>query len=120
MKNRYIFYLILLSSCIAHVENKEDAYFYANQFCNCVELKLQTDSLVDLDSCHNSAVIESRFFSIYRGEFSIYRGEDKSKFSQATIDSADNFVIDYRNIIDSQCGLVIPRNRVKQKPHFGM
>jgi hypothetical protein len=91
----------------------EDPFIAAHRFCDCINEKLKSDNLVDLNECDNEVFKTSRLLTIYKVD-------DKSSYSQATIDSASNFAISYRNITDTMCLAKIPLARINKHKHIKM
>jgi hypothetical protein len=101
---------LFLNGCI---HTNENPYELSIQFCSCVKSQQKTgkDSLIDLNKCDKEILSKSRLLQIYMSE-------DKSAYSQSTLDSANDFALKVRDITDSMCIEKIDVNRIKKNPHI--
>jgi hypothetical protein len=92
----FIILLTILTSCKREIESP---FELAKKHCACLDEKFKItpkDSLIDIGECERKLYPESRFMRIWLDE-------DKKKYSRKTLDSASDFAIKVRNIIDLLC-----------------
>ncbi len=77
----------------------ENPNIVSAKYCRCLEnqLKNEKDSSVDFTDCEKKVFRSSRLMKIYMS-FDNY-----NDFNESTIDSAKEFSLKVRNLIDSQC-----------------
>lgn len=87
-------FFICLCSCKS---NHESAYLVAKEFCNCMVKNPQRDGkFIKSGFCDSAVFGKSRFLRI------LY-SDDKTLYSQETLDSAKNFNNEVEKILDTTC-----------------
>jgi hypothetical protein len=101
-----IWILFFLTSCVKNSNTHDNSILISKKYCSCVNGKLLNakDSSVNVNEC-NYILFESRFIQIHFDN-------DKTKYSEATIDSAAEFFIQASDIINTMCWNTIDRKKL--------
>ena len=100
--------LLMCFICISCNKNdNENAYSLAKEYCDCLTSLSRKDSIIDAQHCASGVFSKSRFFNI---KFS----DKKDSYSASTLDSAEHFFLEVRNIIDTMCLNKIPEEMFKK------
>lgn len=99
----------LMVSCRGKTGSNENVFIVAKSYCDCIEAQLTNakDSSVDTNDCQRITFSNSRLLMIY-ADF-----DNRDKYSQATVDSAEQFAMLVSNIEDSLCNNKIDRRKIK-------
>jgi hypothetical protein len=101
-----IWILFFITSCVKNSTTHDNSILISEKYCSCVNGKLlnANDSSVNVNEC-NYILFESRFIQIHFDN-------DKTKYSEATIDSAAKCFIQTSNITDTMCWNKIDRKKL--------
>lgn len=113
--NYFVIALAFMSGCVKTKEI-EDPFPVAKNYCSCLNeiIRKSGDSLVNIYDCEKIVFPKSRFMRIYMAF------DDYNNYPSSTIDSAKNFSLEVRNIIDTMCISKIDSKKIKKISHITM
>lgn len=107
-----IFICCLLFISCSKKNDYENPEFISDNYCSCLEeqLKFAKDSSIDIRDCERKVFSKSRLMNIYM------KTDQYIQLDQKTIDTAKNFALKVRDLIDIKCyNKKMLKNKMKPK-----